>query len=121
MAPVPFIIVRRDGSPPVATNGAISLTCPDEGGVVRLRRGIRTSSEAPLGERLIPCLNELAGQLLSDPTMPAHEIASRLHELKVQCVPKVDEPVEWAYAELDGVRCYTDGETVVLTRQDLRV
>lgn len=28
-------------------------------------------------------------------------------------------PVEWAVAELDGVRCYFDGTHAILTRQDL--
>ncbi len=28
-------------------------------------------------------------------------------------------PVEWAVAELDGVRAYFDGRTVVLSRKDL--
>lgn len=119
--PTPFTLVRNEGSPPVATNGTVSLTCPDEGGVVKLRRGIRTSSKPPLGERVIPFLNELASMLLANPTMPAHEIASRLHALQVQCQPRVEENVEWAYAELEGVRAYTDGSVVVLTKQDLRI
>lgn len=29
------------------------------------------------------------------------------------------QPVEWAVAELDGVRAYFDGRTVVLSRKDL--
>ena len=121
MTVVPFTIVEREGSPPVATNGTVALTCPDKGGVVRRRRGIRTTSAAPLGERLLPYLSELSGMILANPTMEAHELASRLHELQVQCVPRKQENVEWAYAELDGVRCYTDGVTVVLTKQDLKV
>lgn len=28
--------------------------------------------------------------------------------------------VEWVVGELDGVRCYFDGQHVVLTREDLR-
>jgi len=121
MAATPFTLVKKEGSPPVASNGTLALTCPDEGGVIKLRRGIRTSSQAPLGERMIPFLNELAGLLLEHPAMPAHEIASRLHALQMQCQPPVQENVEWAFAELDGVRCYTDGQVVVLTKQDLRI
>ena len=121
MGATPFTLVKRDGQPMVASNGKVALTCPDEGGVMKLRRGIRATSAAPVGERLIPYLNELSGLLLADPTMPAHELGSRLHALQMQCQPRVEENVEWAYAELDGVRCFTDGETIVLTRQDLRI
>lgn len=121
METVPFTLVHREGKTPVASNGTVGLTCPDEGGVVFLRRGIRVTRAAPLGERVLPLLNELAGQVLADPTMPAHEIRARLHALQLQCVESKQVNVEWAVAELDGVRCYTDGETVLLTRQDLRV
>lgn len=119
--PAPFTIVRNPGEPAVATNGAIALMCPDEGGVVKLRRGIRGAFGAPMGERLLPHLNALAGEIVQNPAMPAEEIAKRLHVLRLACEPEPPQHIEWAYAELGDVRVYTDGNVVVLTRNDLRV
>lgn len=118
--PIPFTIVRKAGEPPVASNGTAALTVLD-GGEIRLRRAIRTSSAAPLAERVIPQLNALAGELLANSAMPAHEIAARLHALQLACVPPLQQNVEWAFAELEGVRCYFDGKTAVLTKQDIQV
>jgi hypothetical protein len=117
--PVPFTIVRRPGEPEIATNGTLALVV--DGGQVRLRRGIRTAAAAPQAERLLPHLNALAGELLANSAMAAHEIAARLDALRVACVPPVQENIEWAYGEIDGVRVYTDGKTVMMTRQDLQV
>lgn len=117
--PVPFTIVQRPGEPVVATNGAIALMCPDEGGVVKLRRGIRGAFGAPMAERVLPQLNALAGELVQNPAMPAQEIAHRLHVLRLACEPEPPQHIEWAYAELNGVRVYTDGQTVVLTSKDM--
>ena len=119
MQPVPFTIVRNPGEPEVATNGTVALMV--DGGQVRLRRGIRTSSGAPMAERVLPHLNALAGDLLANSAMSAHDIAARLHALQVACVPPVQENIEWAFGEIDGVRVYTDGNTVILTKQDLQV
>lgn len=71
-APVPFRVTEG-----VASNGVHSVSCPDPGGRVFMRRAIKG-----LGS--------------------AHP-----------------QPVEWAVAELDGVRAYFDGVHVVLTRRDL--
>lgn len=115
--PKPFQIVRNPGEPEVATNGTLALVVLD-GGVVRLRRGIRTSSGAPMAERILPHLNALAGELLANSAMSADEIAARLHALQVACVPPVQQNIEWAYGELNGVRVYVDGSTVLMSTQD---
>ena len=115
--PKPFQIVRNPGEPEVATNGTLALVVLD-GGVVRLRRGIRTSSGAPLAERILPHLNALAGELLANSAMSPDEIAARLHALQVACVPPVQQNIEWAYGELNGVRVYVDGSTVLMSTQD---
>lgn len=119
--PAPFVIVRNAGEPPAASNGTTCLTCLDPGGVIKLRRGIRGAFGGPLAERMLPQLNSLAGELLQRQDMPAEELAARLHQLQMACRPVPPQHIEWAYAELDGVRVYFDGESVVVTRQDLQV
>ncbi len=37
-----------------------------------------------------------------------------------RAVKNFDHMVEWAVAELDGVRVYFDGRDVIVTRKDLR-
>jgi hypothetical protein len=119
--PTPFTIVRAPDQPAVATNGRVAITCPDAGGHVFLRRGIRGSIGAPVVERILPAINALAGELVANSQMEPLEVAARLHALQLACVPPQPQHTEWAVAELDGVRAYTDGATVVLTRQDMTV
>lgn len=118
--PKPFSIARIEGAPPVATNGTVSLVCPDLGGEVRLRRGIRGALAGPLAERVLPALNALAGELLGGALDPL-DVEARLAALQLLCRSEPPQNVEWAYAELDGVRAYTDGRSIVLTRQDLTI
>lgn len=119
--PVPFTIVRHKGHPAVATNGSMTLLCLDDPDAVRLRRAIRTQGGAPMAEKLLPLLNQLAGDVLQDPSLPRADVRARLHALQLLCDDPLIENKEWAYAELDGVRVYVDSATgtVVLTRQDL--
>lgn len=119
--PIPFTVVRQAGGPPVASNGSTRLTCLDEGGQVKLRRGIRGAFGGPLAERVLPKLNALAGELLKRHDMPAEELAAHLHALQAVCQPAPSQHIEWAYAELDGVRVYTDGVDIIVTRQDLTI
>lgn len=119
--PTPFTIVRAEGLPPVATNGACRLMCLDAGGELRLRRGIRGVFGAPVAEKILPHLNALAGELLAHSDMAPADVAARLHALQMVCAPPPLPNVEWAYAELNGVRVYTDGVDVILTQQDLQV
>jgi len=119
--PAPFHLVRQDGGLNVATNGTLMLTCLDAGGVVKLRRGIRGAVAGPVVEKLLPQLNQLAGELLQNSAMEPAEVAARLHALQQLCKPTPPQHVEWAYVELDGVRVYTDGAAVLVTREDLRI
>lgn len=119
--PVPFELVRTEGMPVVATNGSLRLVCLDDGGVLRLRRGIRGTVAGPLAETVVPLLNALAGELLASSDMQPAELAARLHALQMVCKPPPKQHLEWAYAELDGVRVYTDGVDVIVTKQDLKV
>lgn len=120
MHPAPFEVVRQEGMPDVASNGTIGLVVLD-GGKMWRRRGISTSAIAPPGERILPLLNALAGELLANPEMAPEEVAARLHALQLLCKPAEVQRMEWAVGELDGVRVYTDGEKIVLTRQDLTI
>ena len=117
--PTPFTLVKREGAPSVATNGTTALVCLDAGGIVMLRRGITGEFGAPTAEKILPHLNALAGELLANSAMPPLEVAARLHALQLACKPPEFQNTEWAFAELDGVRVYVDGSTVVVTRQDL--
>lgn len=119
--PTPFTIVRSEAHPPLATNGAVRLMCLDADGAISLRRGIKGALAQPTAETMLPALNALAGELLSNSAMPAADVAARLHALQLACSPPAPQHLEWAFVELDGVRVYTDGVDVIVTRQDLRI
>lgn len=116
--PVPFEIVEQDGVR-LATNGTIRMSLLDVAGRLFRRRGVSGLPIKPPAELLIPHLNALAGELLARPDMPAHEAVGRVIAL-AGMVP-TDEPQhhEWAVAELDAVRVYSDGVNVVVTKQEL--
>lgn len=116
--PVPFEIIE-DGAQRVASNGQLVLTVLDEGGRIFRRRGVTGIGSKPAAEVLIPQLNRLAGELLQNPGTPAQEAVASL--LAIAGLVPVAEPkrVEWAVAELNGVRVYTDGRNVVITTKDL--
>lgn len=119
--PAPFVIVKNQSMPDVATNGVVRLMCLDEGGRVVLRRGVSGLMASPVAEKLIPLLNQLAGELIENAEMPAGDVQARLHALQLACQPKEPQAIEWAFAELDGVRVYTDGTDMIMTRRDLTV
>lgn len=118
----PFELLTHAGHR-VATNGAVTLTLlePPEAGRLFLRRGLRgVALGGSPGAHVLPELNRLAGDLLQRLDMPPAELAQRLQELAAMAVPPAPEVVEWAVAELDGVRVYVDGPNIVVTRQDIR-
>lgn len=119
--PAPFELLTHEGHR-VATNGTVTLTLLEapEAGRVFLRRGLRGVALGSSGAQVLPELNRLAGDLLQRLDMPPAELAQRLHELAAMAVPAAPEAVEWAVAELDGVRVYVDGNNVVVTRQDIQ-
>ena len=122
--PVPFEIIEhpQDGAAPlrVASNGTVRLTLLDSDGRLFRRRGISGLALKPAAEMLLPHVNALAGDLLQRPDMPAHEAVGRLLALAGQVPTTKPQHHEWAVAELDGVKAYTNGEDVFVTRQELR-
>lgn len=116
--PVPFEIVEHDGIR-VASNGTLRLTLLDPAGRLFRRRGLKGLALKPPGEVLLPQLNALAGELLARPDMPADEVVGRLLALAGLVPTAEPQRQEWAVAELDGVRVYTDGANVVVSKRDL--
>lgn len=122
-SPTPFTIARSAENlhPPVASNGSVRMMCLDPDGSLKLRRGITAQVGAPIAERVLPLLNELAGHLLANSDMPASEVASRLHALQGLCLPPTTVTHEWAVAELGDVRVFANGVDVIVTRSDLQM
>lgn len=116
--PVPFEIIEQDGIR-VASNGTLRLSVLDAGGVIFRRRGISGLSARPATEVLIPRLNELAGELLANPAMPAADAVAKLIAIAGLVPTAEPQRQEWAVAELAGVRVYCDGRNVVVTTKDL--
>jgi hypothetical protein len=118
--PIPWEVARGDGFH-VASNGAQQLVLLDtDSGRIFLRRGVKgLGVGAGAAERVLPKLNELAGELLKRADIPAAEIAERLKALAGLSHVPPPQNVEWAVAELDGVRVYINGAEVVVTRRDL--
>ncbi len=117
--PVPFEITQQGGLP-VASNGAVRLVGLD-GATLKRRRGISGLALKPAAETVIPQLNALCGELLSNLAMNAEEVAGRIMAI-AGSIPTAD-PVrtEWIIGELNGVKVYTDGQSIVLTTQDLSI
>lgn len=122
--PVPFEIaehVTAEGAPiRIASNGGLRLTLLDADGKLCRRRGVSGLALKPAAELLLPQVNALAGELLARPDMPAQEAVGRLLALAGQVPTAEPQRHEWALAELDGVRVYTNGVDVIVTRQDLQ-
>jgi hypothetical protein len=117
--PVPFEILEHAPGHLVASNGAVTLSLLDSGGRLFKRRGIAGLATKPAGEVVLPQLNQLAGELLANPAMPAEELVGRLLALAGHVPISDPKRIEWAVAELNGVRVYTDGAAIVVTKQDL--
>ena len=116
--PIPWEIARTD-TLHVASNGQQQLVLLDTDGRLFMRRGVKGLGARPSGERVLPKLNELAGELLQRLDMPSEELAARLQALAGLAHVPPPQNIEWAVAELDGVRVYTNGAEVVVTRRDL--
>lgn len=117
--PLPFEIAVAGDGHRVASNGEATLSVMEPEAKLWKRRAQKGLALKPPAEIVIPLLNQLAGELLASPHMPAHEVAERVRAIAGQAQPVPPRNVEWAVAELDGVRCYFDGRAAILTRLDL--
>lgn len=117
--PTPFDIVDHGGVK-VASNGKVRLSVAGDAGRMFLRRGIAGIALKPPAEVVMPKLNELLGDLLNRMDMPGQDLVDRLTAIIGQVSLKEPQRHEWAVAELDGVRVYTDGVDIILTKQDLQ-
>lgn len=117
--PIPFEIIEQDGLK-IASNGTLRLAVMGDGAKVFRRRAITGLQTKSAAEMLIPLLNELATELLTQPNTPAQDAVSRL--LALAGLVPIAEPrkVEWVVGELNGVRVYTDGLNIVMTTEDLQ-
>jgi hypothetical protein len=118
--PVPFEIVDVGDGRRVASNGVSTLSLCDTRGTLFRRRAIKGINTKPAGEFALPLVNELAGQLLAEPGMAADVVAGRIRAIADQVVPVPPRRVEWAVAELNGVRVYFDGVHVIVTQEDIQ-
>lgn len=118
--PTPFERIEVEGRP-VLSNGQVNVMIMAEEGQGRLfkRRAQRGLSPKPPGETVLPLLNSLAGELVSKLDMSPLELQTKLQFILSQASPRTPENVEWAVAELDGVRAYVDGSNVILSKMDL--
>jgi len=117
--PVPWEFVDA-GAARVASNGDIRVVMLDAGGRLFARRAIKRSGcGKPAAEVVLPQLNALAGEILAHLDMPADQLRDRLIALAGLAHVDPQKHVEWAVAELDGVRVYCNGAEVVVTRADL--
>lgn len=117
--PTPFEIVTGPDGMRVASNGRLRLTVLDPRGKLFRRRAIRGIAAKPAAEVLLPQINALAGELLASPGLTGAELQARLHAIAGTLVTEEPRRVEWAVAELAGVRVYVDGETVIVTTLNL--
>lgn len=118
--PAPFVIKNLDDASVIASDGKTAVIGLD-GATMFLRRGIRVVRSAPVAEKILPQINQLAGELLAHSAMPAEEVKARLHILMSACDTPQPQHLETCVVELDGVRAYVNDGRVILTRQDLTV
>lgn len=109
-----------DGGGRVAFNGATRLTVLEADARLFRRRAVKVSTTKPPAETVLPLLNELAGQLVADLSIDGETLSARLAHIAQQIKPTTSTQVEWAVAELNGVRVYFDGQDVVVTQRDLQ-
>ena len=119
MKPEPFDIVTAPNGLRVASNGALRMTLAETDGRLFRRRGVKGLATSAPAEQILPLLNAFAGEIVADPSMSAGAVVARLMALAGTVHIAEPQHVEWAVAELDGVRVYVGGNDVVVTRKDL--
>lgn len=103
-----------------AFNGATRLTVLEAEARLFRRRAVKVSTAKPAAEAVLPMLNALAGELVANLEIDDATLQAKLAEISALVKPRPSTQVEWAVAELDGVRVYFDGQDVVVTRRDLQ-
>lgn len=117
--PVPFEIVSQGGVR-VASNGRLRVCTFENESVAMVKvRAISGLAVRPAAESVIPQLNQLAGELLRKPDTPPEEIRNRL--IAMSGTVNVPQPMrhEWLKVTVDDWKIYTDGEQVVVTKNEL--
>lgn len=116
--PIPFEIVEQDGHR-YASNGTIRVAVLDADAKLYRKRAISGIPTKPPAELLIPQLNLLAGELLANPETSAEVAVGRLLALAGLVPTAEPRRQEWVAVDIDGIHIYSDGSTVIVTRQEL--
>lgn len=103
-----------------AFNGAARLTVLEAEARLFRRRAVKVSTAKPAAEAVLPMLNQLAGDLVANLEVDNDTLRARLADIAAQVKPQQSTQVEWAVAELNGVRVYFDGCDVVVTTRELQ-
>lgn len=121
--PVPFEIVEQEvegGTVRQASNGTLRVTVFGKDAQLFRRRAISGLATKPAAELILPLVNQLAGDLLADLSMPAEQVAARLLALAGQVPLAKPRNSEWVVAKLGEIFVTTDGADVFVTEQDLK-
>lgn len=119
--PAPFIIQALPDGSAVASNGATEVICTEPDAQMFRRRGVRGLPAGPIAEKMLPQLNLLAGELVSQPAMPQQELRARLHVLMSLCDQPEPQNVEACVAQVGDVRVYVQQGRVIVSRQNVLV
>jgi hypothetical protein len=116
----PWEIAAATAGQRVASNGQTQVVVCEADATVFRRRAVRGLAQRPAGELVLPQINQLAGELLSNPDVSAAELTSRLHAIAATCRPVPTQRVEWLVVRVGDVNVYASGQTVVVSRSDLQ-
>ena len=117
--PAPFEIVHQ-GEMRVASNGGVRLVVTEPDVEVFRRRGLSGIAMKGAAQTLLPQVNEFAGELLSNPGMDARQAVEKLLAIAGTVVVQEPQRKEWCVAKAGDVFIFLDGESVIVTRQDLK-
>ncbi len=117
--PAAFEIVQQEDVR-VASNGATRLIVTEPDVEVFRRRGLSGIAMKGAAQTLLPQVNELAGELLSNPDMDARQAVAKLLAIAGTVVVQEPQRKEWCVAKVGDVFVFLDGESVIVTRQDLK-
>ena len=117
LPPQPFEKVRLDSGVQVASNGVWRVIAVEDSKLI-LKRGA-TFEVTPQGEKILPQLNALAGELLADSSMAPKALKGRLLAL-AQSVQVRELPRKEALCvQLNGVYVYINGMEIVVSDREL--